>query len=172
MVNYEYRVGSSDDALLAEKFFTKVNGETEYLLFSPDEVMPAKAWASSLEYALQHKTGVTYFCLQGEDIVGAGIAFRGFPRRQHHVMGIALMVAKDHHRQGIGLGLLRKLEDWAASHSIVRIELTVHAENLRAIQIYKRFGFTKEGVKRNSLRIDNRLIDEVYMAKCIDTVTH
>jgi RimJ/RimL family protein N-acetyltransferase len=45
-----------------------------------------------------------------------------------------------------------------------RVELTVHTTNQRAIAAYKRCGFQVEGVRRSSLLVDGKYVDEYLMA--------
>lgn len=44
------------------------------------------------------------------------------------------------------------------------VELHVHADNLRAIALYEKVGFVREGMARGAIRIDGRYIDSVLMA--------
>ncbi len=37
--------------------------------------------------------------------------------------------------------------------------------NERAINLYKKFVFETEGVRKNSMKVDGKYIDEYYMAK-------
>jgi RimJ/RimL family protein N-acetyltransferase len=69
--------------------------------------------------------------------------------------------------RGIGRSRLESLETWARSKGLHRLELTVNYDNERAIRLYEKFGFVKEGVKRHALRIDGRYVDAFYMAKFI-----
>lgn len=70
-------------------------------------------------------------------------------------------------RRGVGTGLLRELELWAAAHAVHRLELTVMAHNQRARELYERMGFAVEGRRRECLLVDGHLIDELYMAKLL-----
>ena len=69
--------------------------------------------------------------------------------------------------RGIGRSLLEALEGWAQSKGLHRLELMVNYNNERAIRLYEKFGFEREGVKRHALRVDGRYIDAFYMAKLI-----
>ena len=69
--------------------------------------------------------------------------------------------------QGWGRRLFAELIAWAKNAGITRLELTVMAHNQRAIHLYERVGFCKEGIKRNSLRVDNKYVDEYYMGLLI-----
>ncbi|WP_443089171.1 GNAT family N-acetyltransferase [Xylophilus sp.] len=53
---------------------------------------------------------------------------------------------------------------WAAQAGIRRLELTVVASNRRAIALYERAGFAREGVRRQSLFIDGGYVNELHMA--------
>jgi RimJ/RimL family protein N-acetyltransferase len=48
-----------------------------------------------------------------------------------------------------------------------RLELTVDVDNRRAIALYEKCGFEREGVKRRSRRIEGRYFDELSMSKLI-----
>jgi RimJ/RimL family protein N-acetyltransferase len=67
----------------------------------------------------------------------------------------------------IGRSLLEALEGWAQSKGLHRLELMVNYNNERAIRLYEKFGFEREGVKRHALRVDGRYIVAFYMAKLI-----
>lgn len=43
--------------------------------------------------------------------------------------------------------------------------LTVMTHNSRAIALYKKMGFTIEGLKKHSMKVDGRYVDEYLMAK-------
>ena len=60
---------------------------------------------------------------------------------------------------------MRKINEWSETNNIKRIELTVICDNNKAITLYKSMGFEVEGVKKSSLKIDDRFVDEYYMGK-------
>jgi GNAT superfamily N-acetyltransferase len=66
--------------------------------------------------------------------------------------------------KGIGTGLLRQARDWAATHGLHRLELTVMAHNHRAADLYQRMGFSIEGRRTECLLVDGQFVDELYMA--------
>jgi RimJ/RimL family protein N-acetyltransferase len=69
--------------------------------------------------------------------------------------------------RGIGRSLLEAVEGWAQSNGLHRLELMVNYNNERAIRLYEKFGFEREGVKRHALRVDGHYIDAFYVAKLI-----
>jgi RimJ/RimL family protein N-acetyltransferase len=48
--------------------------------------------------------------------------------------------------------------------TLVRVELTVHADNARAIALYEKVGFETEGTLKDAVRIDGRYKDLILMA--------
>ena len=67
---------------------------------------------------------------------------------------------------GTAAALLQALLDWARSHSDVELVcLSVFASNERAIRLYKRFGFSEDGRRRRSYRLDaGSYEDEILMS--------
>ena len=70
--------------------------------------------------------------------------------------------------QGLGRRLMLAALKQARASGFIRIELSVHADNARAIALYERVGFLKEGVQKRSVLIDGRFLDAVNMAILLD----
>jgi putative acetyltransferase len=58
--------------------------------------------------------------------------------------------------------LLNWADNWA---QVLRVELSVFADNERAIRLYERFGFEREGLCRADAMRNGRLADTVTMAR-------
>lgn len=81
---------------------------------------------------------------------------------------LALCVAPEHRRTGLGRRLLHQLELELASRQIVRIYLEARASNLAARELYRHVGFGEVGWrKRYYPPIDGQSEDAVLMAKSI-----
>lgn len=73
---------------------------------------------------------------------------------------------KNYQNKGVGSALMKALLDIADNWlMLVRVELTVFADNERAIRLYEKFGFEKEGVKRLAGIRNGRYVDELLMAR-------
>ncbi|MBL8310101.1 MAG: GNAT family N-acetyltransferase [Burkholderiales bacterium] len=86
--------------------------------------------------------------------------------RQRHVCGVGITIASRYQGVGIGRALMAALLDFAdrwANYS--RVELTVHADNLRAIQLYESLGFAHEGCHREFSFRDGGYADALFMAR-------
>lgn len=68
----------------------------------------------------------------------------------------------------LGQGLMEAALNAATDAGLIRIELFVHADNARAIALYERVGFRREGVERRGTLIDGRFIDSIRMALMLD----
>jgi putative acetyltransferase len=84
----------------------------------------------------------------GELVGSAGLHPMPQLRRRHAAL-LGISVARSAQRQGVGTALMQALcryaDEWA---QILRIELTVFADNAAAIALYRRHGFEVEGTLR------------------------
>jgi len=82
----------------------------------------------------------------------------------HHVADLGLMVAETHRGRGIGRLLLEQAAAWARDAGVRKLELHVFPWNEPAIRLYERFGFEREGVRREHYRRDGEYVDAILMA--------
>lgn len=69
--------------------------------------------------------------------------------RRRHVGSIGMAVHDAYTGRGVGRALLAAMIELADNWlNLTRIELTVYADNARAIGLYERFGFAREGLHR------------------------
>ena len=83
---------------------------------------------------------------------------------QSHCGSLGMAVLPDFRGRGIGTRLLAATLQKVWARGLVRVELGAYANNLRAIALYEKHGFKREGVARATVKIDGRYIDEVRMA--------
>ena len=88
----------------------------------------------------------------------------GKARRNRFTTHVVIGVLAGAGGRGVGSALLREALRWAAARGLHRVELTVMAHNTRAIALYERMGFVREGRSRECLMIDGRFRDELYMS--------
>lgn len=96
------------------------------------------------------KTDLSLVAERGGEVVGsAGLHPVGQSLRRRHCMLLGISVAGPAQGQGVGTALMQALTDYADQWGqILRIELTVFADNSRAVALYRRFGFEHEGTHR------------------------
>jgi L-phenylalanine/L-methionine N-acetyltransferase len=98
-------------------------------------------------------------------LVGNGGLHRRTGRRHHSAM-LGLGLRDAFHGRGIGTALLSALIDVADNWlDIRRLDLTVYVDNTRAIALYERFGFVREGTLRADSFREGRYVDCLLMAR-------
>lgn len=86
--------------------------------------------------------------------------------RTRHVGGLGMMVHPNYWNMGIGTKLMDGIMDIADNWlNLTRVELMVNPENAHAIQLYKKFGFEREGIKRLYNYGDGRWADAHFMGR-------
>ena len=78
------------------------------------------------------------------------------------VLGMALLPQA--RGRGLGHRLASATIERAWAMGLERIELEVFASNLRAIALYEKLGFVREGYKRRVRKLDGEYEDDVLMA--------
>jgi ribosomal protein S18 acetylase RimI-like enzyme len=82
------------------------------------------------------------------------------------VLGMGLLPA--YRRQGIGKQLIQRALAAAQDFGFRRVELAVRANNLNAIELYKRVGFRVEGVQRDAIQLDGAYENLILMGMLFD----
>ncbi|MEG0942683.1 MAG: GNAT family N-acetyltransferase [Angelakisella sp.] len=101
-----------------------------------------------------------------EIIIGTAGLVVSANHRLRHSGGIGIMVHKDYQNAGVGTALMKALLDVADNWlMLVRVELTVFADNERAIHLYEKLGFEKEGLRRMAAIRNGEYADEFAMAR-------
>jgi RimJ/RimL family protein N-acetyltransferase len=102
--------------------------------------------------------------IAGDALVGWCDIVRSEGFKQHvGTMGMGLL--PPWRERGIGRQLLAETLASADAAQFLRVELSVHASNRRAIRLYERLGFEHEGLLRSARLIDDRFEDIVLMAR-------
>jgi RimJ/RimL family protein N-acetyltransferase len=110
--------------------------------------------------------GVLYLFIQKFITVGM---FKLMPQqyRNSHIVYLGgLAIDPQQAGKGLGLKMMEAIKEYAKAEGFKRIELSVAAINEKAINLYLKAGFEKEGVLKNFtfLKSENKFLDEVMMA--------
>lgn len=104
---------------------------------------------------------------EGDKLVGYLSAKGGVFLRARHKVHVVVEILQFFTRKGVGTALFLELEKWADRTDAHRLELTVMAHNDIALALYKKMGFVIEGTSKDSRLVDDRYVDEYYMAKML-----
>ena len=104
--------------------------------------------------------------LEGEVVATAGLFTLAPIVRRRHAVSLGISVDPAVQGRGVGGRMMAALTDFAdAWAGILRIELTVWSDNERAIRLYERHGFVREGLHRAYALRAGRYVDAVAMAR-------
>ena len=82
-----------------------------------------------------------------------------------HVGTLSIVVADGWRDIGIGSALVHAAQQWSAANGLLKVALAVFPDNERAIAVYEKAGFVREGLRRRQYRADGgELRDELLMA--------
>jgi putative acetyltransferase len=99
-------------------------------------------------------------------VIGAAGLHPDNNRRRSHVATLGMAVHDAYAGRGAGRALMEALIELADRWlNYKRLELTVWADNDRAIRLYEGFGFEREGVHRAYAWRDGGYVDAVAMAR-------
>jgi len=113
-----------------------------------------------MEERARTDSGVMFVGENEGQLIGLVVGHRAIARRTRHSIYIVVGVLQAWVGRGVGRSLLEALEGWAVARGLHRLELNVAVENPRAIALYEKFGFEREGFKRHSRKVDSGYSDE------------
>ncbi|MDQ6684933.1 MAG: GNAT family N-acetyltransferase [Pseudomonadota bacterium] len=125
-------------------------------------------WESRLrELLTPGKVDVMLVAERGGELVGScGLHPAGSQQRRRHAMMLGISVAREAQRSGVGTAMMQALCDYADHWmGALRLELTVFADNVAAIALYRKFGFVTEGRLRGYAMRAGRYEDALTMAR-------
>jgi putative acetyltransferase len=102
----------------------------------------------------------------GGKVVGSAGMERFTHHRRAHAATLGMAVHDAYAGRGAGTALMAALVDLADRWwNIRRLELDVYADNARAIALYERFGFEREGLRRDYAWRDGAYVDSLVMGR-------
>jgi putative acetyltransferase len=91
-----------------------------------------------------------------------------YENRRSHVGSIGMAVHDDYAGRGVGSALMAAIVDLADNWlQLKRLELNVYVDNTRAIALYERFGFAREGLQRAYAWRNGAYVDSLAMARLV-----
>jgi putative acetyltransferase len=109
---------------------------------------------------------IVLVALIDDKVVGSAGMVRETRHRRAHAAGLGMAVHDAYAGRGVGTALMQALVDVADRWwNIKRLELDVYADNPRAIALYERFGFEREGLHRAYAWRDGEYVDSLAMAR-------
>ena len=98
-------------------------------------------------------------------VVGHSFVQRGSLKKNRHTAGIGMLVVPSHRSIGIGTAMLEYIDAWALSNGLQKLFLSVFSSNHRALALYERSGFIREGARPGQFIINHQYVSEIMMGK-------
>ncbi len=141
------RNGVESDGQAVLDNFNLTHGETDYLLSYPDETsFDAMRESQFLKHKAESANEIEILAVIDGVVVGtAGIDAVGTKFKIRHRAEFGISVLKKYWGLGIGRALMEACIQCAKEAGYVQLELTVVADNERAIALYQKAGFVECG---------------------------
>lgn len=135
-----------------------------YLLY---EMMEQETFRPIFEDLIKEE--VLFLYKNGLETIGMCKLIRQKYRNEHILYLGGLAIHPDYFGKGFGKKMMQEIIDFCKKQGVSRIELSVAIHNEKAIQLYEKVGFTKEGVLKNYtyLKSKDQFIDEILMSNLL-----
>ncbi|MFQ3543713.1 GNAT family protein [Halobacillus rhizosphaerae] len=161
---------TQEDASPFAQLMRSVEQDSQYMLFEPEERSTTVEDHKRKIQLINESPNSTLLAEESDQkLAGYLLAIGGMAKRNKHCAYIVIGILKEHRGLGLGTKLFQHVEDWAKKQNIHRLELNAAVQNEAGIALYKKAGFSIEGVRKDSLLINNHYVDEYYMAKLLKT---
>ncbi len=160
------RIPQPSDAQAIMDVIATADTETRFLAREPGEFSVTLAQEEAFLEAANREPDMAWFVAEyGERVVGhASVSLVRKNLRYRHRAQVALLILKEFWGMGIGGKLMQRCIDWCREKGVAQLELSVVADNSRALKMYRSFGFRAVGTIPKALRyMDGTYADEVLM---------
>src|SRR6056297_1306362 len=164
-----FRELDSDDAEWVISYLKKVGGETNFLTFGKEGVSYTIEQEKVLLRNMKETKG--NYMIGGylkNKLVTVGSITSSSKERLKHKADVGISVLKDYWNIGIGSQMMEYLIFLCRKNSFRKIDLIVYENNERAIKLYEKLGFVKEGLLTRDVLIDGVFYSSYHMGLKID----
>jgi RimJ/RimL family protein N-acetyltransferase len=153
-----------DDAEPLARLYAAVRAEGRWLVTAPNAVSPPSEAFFIAELIRADESAVVVAEANGA-VVGNALVMSDRDVSSRHVGVLSVTVADGWRDVGLGTALVAAAQDWVRNRGLTRLALSVFPDNARAIAVYTRAGFVREGIRRRQFRqADGTYRDELLMA--------
>lgn len=158
------------DAAELIQFVHKVANETNFLTFSSSEFnKTVEEEEQIIQDHLLAKNQIFILAKLDGQIIGILNVQSSKKKRLEHIGHFGVSVLKQYWNKGVGSLLVQYMIDWAKESGIIRkLNLRVSVNNELAIRLYKKHGFTVEGIIKRDLKLNDKFEDTYQMGLLID----
>ena len=165
---YIIREAVPDDAEKMIIYLNQVGGESDNLLHGDNEfTVPVEGVKRKLAMSKDSENSIVLIALDNEQIIARAELDGYYPARIRHRAKFSISVRKDYWNQGIGSEMIKRIFEQAEMMKLKVIELEVISDNVRAINLYHKMGFTDIGIYKDFFCVNGIFKDAVVMQKVL-----
>lgn len=163
------RKANKSDAKAIIDYLNVIAGESDFLTFGIGQIdITIEQEEDFIENSLKNNNALFIIAEINGKIVGNLNFSGGLRKRTAHVGEFGVSVLKEYWANGIGEKLIKYLICWSESSGIIRkINLRVRTDNTRGIRLYKKLGFSEEGIVKREFLINGEFYDSLLMGLLI-----
>ena len=157
------RPGRPTDGRALARLFADVRTEGRWLITTPGAISETSEafWIGEL---IRAEESMVLVAEADGEVVGNVLVSVDRGRATEHIGVLSICIAADWRDVGIGTELVSGAQTWARERGLRKLSLGVFPDNERAIAVYERCGFVREGVRRQQYRSNDAYRDELLMA--------
>lgn len=143
--------------------FADVRREGRWLITTPGSVSePSEAfWIGEMIRAAEHLVLVAE---ADGDVVGNVLVSVDRGVATEHIGVLSITIDQEWRDVGIGTEMVAAAQRWTRERGLRKLSLGVFPDNERAMAVYEKRGFVREGLRRRQYRAGDDFRDEVLMA--------
>lgn len=130
-------------------------------------VLPVSMKSTREFYSQNCKRGGMLYSIVVDGKVAGSVCLSRRKNKQAHVGDFGISMAREYWGVGVGGRAIEFIVSKGRKHGIRRIEFEVVAGNKRALGLYRKHGFRREGLKKRSFIINGRHHDTIAMARML-----
>lgn len=112
---------------------------------------------------IERGDGVGVWAFDGDDLVGACDVYRPKQQEIRHTGLLDIAILSGYRGMGLGESMLAETLKQSKAIGIRLVELRVFSNNLAAIRLYEKAGFTRSGTVPKMILKNGRYLDDVQM---------
>lgn len=170
MKNITIRKALVSDAQALIAFCNIVGGESNFLTYGlnnfPVSLEEEKKFLST---TIDSEKNLSLVAISKNKIIGL-LNFRNIPKeRLSHVGEFGISILKEFWGNGIAKRMIKEMENWVIqNNTIKKINLQVHENNEKAIELYKKCGYSYEGRLTKNIFLNGNYFDSIIMGKFLE----
>lgn len=149
------------------KYANQIGGESRFLTYGEGEFpMGLERMKKQIKNFQESETDLLICAFIENQLIGTANVSTPDNKIKQHNANFGISIRKKYWGRGIGSALMQFIIEWVETQKMIRkITFEVFVDNVRAINLYEKFGFQKEGHIRRTFFINDEFRDTYIMGR-------